>query len=97
MSEPTSLPADRADRLRSILTEHFAPSGVEIQDDSARHAGHSGAREGGQTHFNVLLVAPAFSGLSRVQRARLVHEVLAREFAEGLHALSLVLRAPEEV
>jgi BolA protein len=70
---------------------------LEIVDDSASHAGHAGARAGGQTHFNVMMVADGFTGVSRVRRARLVHEVLAAEFAEGLHALSLVLRSPDEV
>jgi BolA protein len=97
MSEDDLVPAGRSERLRAILMRHFQPVRLEIVDDSASHAGHAGARAGGQTHFNVMMVADGFTGVSRVRRARLVHEVLAAEFAEGLHALSLVLRSPDEV
>ncbi|HUB12999.1 MAG TPA: BolA family protein [Acetobacteraceae bacterium] len=86
----------RADRLEAALTETFAPTVLRIQDDSARHAGHAGASPGGETHYNVLLVSAAFANLPRVARSRAVHEVLAREFAGGMHALSLTLRTPEE-
>jgi stress-induced morphogen len=86
----------RSDRIAIVLNAAFAPSALEITDDSARHAGHSGARPGGETHFSVRLVSPLFRGLSRVQRARAVHEALGPEFAGGLHALSLTLQTPEE-
>ena len=52
---------DRAARIRSLLTNAFAPTVLEIEDDSARHAGHSGAQPGGQTHYSVLMVSPAFA------------------------------------
>lgn len=87
---------NRARRLEQRLREAFNPTLLEIVDDSARHAGHAGARAEGETHFSVLLVAPTFSGLSRVARARAVHERLAAEFGSGMHALSLTLRSPEE-
>ena len=86
----------RTDRLSAVLTEQFAPAVLQVVDDSARHAGHAGAQPGGQTHFNVLLVSPAFRGMNRVARSRAVHTALAVEFASGLHALSLTLRTPEE-
>jgi stress-induced morphogen len=86
----------RAARLEAALTAAFSPVLLRVEDDSARHAGHAGARAGGQTHFNVLLVSAAFRGMPRVARSRAVHQVLAREFAEGMHALSLTLRSPEE-
>jgi len=86
----------RSDRITTALREAFAPSALEIIDQSARHAGHAGARPEGETHFAVVLVSPLFRGVSRVQRSRAVHEVLAREFGTGLHALSLTLRTPEE-
>ena len=85
---------DRAERIATILTAAFAPSILEIADDSARHAGHAGAREGGQTHYTVTIESAAFAGLNRVARHRLVTDALAPEFAGGLHALSLRLRAP---
>ena len=91
---------DRATRIRTLLTTAFAPTVLEIQDDSARHAGHSGAQPGGQTHYNVLMVSPAFAGMNRVARSRAVHAALEREYGPaevgGMHALSLVLRTPDE-
>jgi BolA protein len=86
----------RAARLEAVLTQAFSPTLLRVVDDSARHAGHAGARPGGETHFNVLLVSAAFRGINRVARSRAVHEALAAEFAEGMHALSLTLRSPEE-
>jgi BolA protein len=93
-------PSSRADRIRTALTQTFAPSHLELQDDSAFHKGHAGARAGGQTHYTVVMVAEAFRGLSRVARSRAVHAALAGEFTgpdtTGIHALSLTLRTPEE-
>ena len=86
----------RAARLEAALTAAFSPVVLRIQDDSARHAGHAGAQPGGQTHYSVLLVSAAFAGMPRVARSRAVHAVLAREFADGMHALALTLRSPEE-
>jgi len=87
----------RAERIALVLRAGFAPVSLEVVDDSARHAGHAGARAGGETHFNVVMVAEAFAGLSRVERSRLVNQALAEEFSGGLHALSLVLRSPSEI
>jgi BolA protein len=86
----------RAARLEAVLIEAFSPTLLRVVDDSARHAGHAGAQPGGETHFNVLLVSAAFRGMGRVARSRAVHDALAAEFAGGMHALSLVLRAPDE-
>ena len=90
----------RADRIQAVLTRTFAPTMLQVQDDSALHAGHAGDRPGGQTHYSVLLVTSAFEGVSRVARARAVHSVLQAEFgtakASGMHALALTLRTPEE-
>jgi len=87
---------DRAARIAAALTDRFDPDDLRVVDESARHAGHAGARAGGETHYAVLLVAAAFAGLSRVDRSRAVHEALAAEFAGGLHALALTLRTPAE-
>jgi stress-induced morphogen len=86
----------RAARLEAVLTGAFSPVLLRVVDDSARHAGHAGARPGGETHYSVLLVSGAFRGMPRVARSRAVHAVLEAEFAGGLHALSLTLRTPEE-
>ena len=86
----------RADRLKDTLTKAFAPTLLRVVDDSARHAGHAGARPEGQTHYSVLLVSDAFVGISRVARSRAVHAALASEFGGGMHALALTLRTPKE-
>jgi BolA protein len=86
----------RAARIDSTIRAAFEGAEVTVQDDSAQHAGHAGARPGGETHYTVTVVAPVFRGMSRVARSRAVHEALAGEFAGGLHALALVLRTPEE-
>ena len=85
-----------AETIRDKLTGRFAPTRLVISDDSHRHAGHAGAQPGGETHFAVTIVAPAFIGLSRVARQRLVYETLADELATRIHALSLTIRAPGE-
>jgi stress-induced morphogen len=91
---------DRAARIRALLTQAFSPTVLEVQDDSARHAGHSGAQPGGQTHYSVLMVSPVFDGMTRVARSRAVHAALEREFGSpdvgGMHALALTLRTPQE-
>ena len=78
-------------RLRARLEAEFAPIELEVRDDSERHRGHSGWREGGETHFHVRMRAAAFDGLSRVERQRRVHAALAEELADRVHALSLKL------
>jgi len=85
-----------AERIHRKLTDAFAPERLDIVDDSHRHAGHSGAREGGETHFSVEIVAAAFRGKSRVERQRLVYAALAAELQERVHALALRTFAPEE-
>lgn len=86
----------RADRIRACLAATFAPTVLDVVDESALHAGHAGARAGGETHYRVLMVAASLGSLNRVARSRAVHDVLAPEFASGLHALSLALRTPDE-
>jgi BolA family transcriptional regulator, general stress-responsive regulator len=85
-----------ADIIRRKLTERFAPTGLEIEDQSYLHGGHEGARPGGETHFAVTIVSPAFAGQTRVARQRLVYEALAEELAGSIHALSLTTFAPDE-
>lgn len=86
----------RAARLETLLRGAFAPDVIEVRDDSAQHAGHAGARPGGETHYTVLLVSAVFRGQSRVARHRAVNQAVAAEFDCGLHALALVVRTPEE-
>ena len=86
----------RKDRLQAVLTAAFAPTSLEVTDDSSRHAGHSGSAPGGETHYTVRMVSAMFAGQSRLMRSRAVHESVVDEFRDGLHALSLVLRSPNE-
>lgn len=86
----------RTARLEAVLARAFSPSVLRVVDDSARHAGHAGARPGGETHYAVLVVSAAFEGMGRIARQRAVHAALAAEFAAGMHALALTLRTPEE-
>jgi BolA family transcriptional regulator, general stress-responsive regulator len=85
-----------ASTLREKLSAAFAPEDLEIEDESARHAGHSGARSGGETHFRVRVVSRTFEGLSRVERQRRVYAVLAEELRTNVHALALVTLTPDE-
>jgi BolA protein len=85
-----------ADTIRRKLTEQFAPTRIEVEDQSHRHVGHEGARPGGETHFAVTIVSAAFAGQSRVARQRLVYDTLAQELAADVHALSLTTLAPDE-
>jgi BolA protein len=92
--------ANRYERISARLTEVFSPARLEIEDESAKHAGHvhmARAPAGGETHYNVIIVSKVFEGQSRVARSRAVHEALAAEFASGLHALSLNLKTPAEI
>jgi BolA protein len=85
-----------AETIRDKLNGRFDPTRLVIVDESHRHAGHAGARPEGETHFAVTIVAPAFAGLNRVARQRLVYETLADELATRIHALSLTTLAPDE-
>jgi BolA family transcriptional regulator, general stress-responsive regulator len=85
-----------ADTIRTKLTERFAPTRLEIEDQSHRHIGHEGARPGGETHFAVTIVSAAFTGQSRLARQRLVYQTLGAELATQVHALSLKALAPDE-
>lgn len=86
-----------AERIRGKLEAAFAPDSLEVLDESEQHRGHGGWREGGGTHFRVIMRAPAFDSLGRLARSRAVHAALREELDGGLHALALELsgtRAP---
>jgi BolA protein len=85
-----------AETIRKKLTKAFSPQRLEVFDDSARHASHAGARQGGESHFNVVIVSAEFEGASRVQRQRSVYAALAEELAGPVHALSVKALAPRE-
>ncbi|MFQ5985031.1 MAG: BolA family protein [Alphaproteobacteria bacterium] len=85
-----------AEAIRVKLDEALSPVRLKIVDESDRHAGHSGARPEGETHFRVEIVSERFRGLDRLARQRLIYRTLAAELAGGVHALALTTRTPEE-
>jgi BolA protein len=82
--------------IRQKLNDAFQPIRLEVEDDSSRHAGHSGATPGGESHFNVLIEAAAFEGAGKVARQRMVYKALAEELSGPVHALSVKALAPGE-
>jgi BolA family transcriptional regulator, general stress-responsive regulator len=85
-----------ATELRRRLEAELRPERLEIEDQSARHAGHVGARPQGETHFRVLVVSPAFAGRGRVERQRLIYSAAADLLRTDIHALSVSALAPGE-
>lgn len=77
------------DAITEILTDSFAPTRLEVIDESERHHGHAGWREGGETHFRIRIASPALEGLSRVAQHRAINEALKARFEAGLHALAI--------
>jgi BolA protein len=84
------------DQMRHKLATALAPTRLDITDESARHAGHAGARPGGNSHFRVTVVSAAFVGLSRVERHRLIYQILADDLQGQLHALAIQAQTPQE-
>ena len=84
------------DAIQDKLQAAFEPIRLDVVDDSARHSGHAGAQEGGESHFNVTIEASAFTGANKVARQRMVYYALADELAGPVHALSVTALAPGE-
>ncbi|MHA7776155.1 BolA family protein [Roseibium sp. M-1] len=82
--------------ISAKLTEAFSPSFLNVIDESEKHRGHGGWREGGETHFRVQIASAAFEGMNRVARHRAINDLLAEELAGGVHALALEIRADSE-
>lgn len=82
------------EEIRDRLTRAFAPDHLEVDDESERHRGHAGWREGGQTHFRVTIAADAFGPMSRIARHRAVHDALGQEVMARIHALALHVSGP---
>jgi BolA protein len=80
--------------IERVLRDALQPSALSITDDSHLHAGHAGAREG--RHFSVRITSARFAGLSRVARHRLVYDALHRLIPQGIHALAIQARSPDE-
>lgn len=84
------------EKIKKILQESLQPDVLEIVDDSVSHAGHAGARPGGQTHFKVVVISQKFAGMTPVARHRLVYNLLKEVMDGPVHALNIVTRTPAE-
>lgn len=84
----------RMARFERAIQSHFAAVYFEIENESAQHSDHYSGD--GESHWRILIVAPEFTGLSRVQRHQKFNQLVQDEFAKGLHALSLQLLDPQE-
>lgn len=81
-------------RITKKLSDAFAPVALQVIDESHHHAGHSGSRPDGESHFRVVISAEAFRGKSRVEQHRMVNAALAEELKERVHALAIQSSAP---
>ena len=88
---------NRQKRINDILANALNPTRLEVSDDSHKHAGHAGAREGGETHYAVIIESEALRGLSKVQMHQRIYALLDNEFKTGLHALAIQASAPKEL
>jgi BolA protein len=88
-------PGERPAAIRAALQAAFVPESIDVVDDSARHAGHAGARDG-RGHFHVDIVSERFAGLSPLARHRAVYAALGDLMTTDIHALSIVARTPGE-
>ena len=84
------------DWITATLRERLDPTRLVVEDEFQQHLGHAGWREGGETHFRIDVVSPAFEGKSRVERHRVINAALAGAFERGLHALAIHAKAPGE-
>jgi len=84
------------DQIAEKLNAALTPQSLDVEDESQNHAGHAGHRPGGQTHFRVYIVSEAFRGKSRVERHRMINQLLSAELAGGIHALAIHASAPGE-
>ena len=83
--------------ISAKLSAALRPALLDVVDESHRHAGHSGARPGGETHYSGRVVSEMFVGRSRVQRHRIVYDLLAEEISGGVHALAIDASTPDEL
>lgn len=81
-----------AEQIRDRLSVAFAPEALEVVNESHLHAGHMGDDGSGESHFRVMIAAPAFESMSRLARHRAVHAALGPEIMGAIHALALEIR-----
>jgi BolA family transcriptional regulator, general stress-responsive regulator len=84
--------SSRQTRIETLLRDGLTPTTLTVIDESDQHAGHAGARPGGETHYRVMIVAGAFTGKTRVDMHRMINALLQGEFDSGLHALAIEAR-----
>lgn len=80
--------------IEKKLQDALSPTSLEIIDDSEMHRGHGGYREGGESHFTVIIQSDAFKGQTRVAMQRMVMQALKEELAGPVHALAIKASAP---
>tara|TARA_B100000787_G_scaffold138618_1_gene107507 strand:+ start:14 stop:286 length:273 start_codon:yes stop_codon:yes gene_type:complete len=81
------------DHIKKTLQDHFDPDELSVLDVSEAHRGHSGFQEGGESHFDVTIMAAQFSGMSRLAQHRAIHTALGPQIMESIHALALTVRS----
>ena len=86
----------RLDKIHSILSQALKPISIKITDDSDLHVGHAEASGAGETHFRLEIISEEFTNKTRVDRERLIHSLLADEFAAGLHSISIKASSPND-
>lgn len=86
---------DRIERIREALAAALTPTVLDVRDDSHKHVGHAGARDG-RGHFHVNIVSSAFDGLTALARHRAVYAALGDMMTTDIHALAIDARAPQE-
>ena len=81
------------DHIKKTLQDHFDPDELSVLDVSEAHRGHSGFQEGGESHFDVTIIAAQFAGMSRLAQHRAIHTALGPQIMESIHALALTVRS----
>ncbi|PPR31336.1 MAG: DNA-binding transcriptional regulator BolA [Alphaproteobacteria bacterium MarineAlpha9_Bin2] len=86
--------SERKNRIEQVIIKFLSPQYISIIDESALHEGHNSAPKGGESHFKIIIKSHLFSGKTRIERERMVQNLLAEEFKSGLHALTMSLDTP---
>jgi BolA protein len=94
MNAPSTGPV--ASEMLRRLNSSLSPSRIELVDESEQHRGHGGYNPSGESHFSLTIESPAFAGKSRVERQRMVYAALGDLMQGRVHALTMVVRAPDE-
>ena len=82
------------DEMETLLREAFSPTRLEVVNDSAQHSGHAGDDGSGESHFTIVIEAPAFAGMSRLELQRAVNKALGDIPGERVHAVAIQASAP---